>query len=295
MSLNQNEHKINESYEFCKNLAISHYENFPVGSFLIPKDKRKYVYSIYAFARTADDIADSNENSNDKVQKLNVLKIELDHAVKDEYEKIGGNNQKFLIALSHTIKVLNIPVSEFHDLITAFIQDSIRSRYEKWDELIEYSKFSANPIGHLILILFGYDIQKNRELFNYSDKICTALQLTNFWQDVSVDLKINRIYIPEDVMKKYEYDHEALFINKQDDRFRNIIKELVGRTKIIFKEGKPLLNNVTGRLKWELKLTYAGGNEILNKIEKINYNVLTQRVDLRKTDFIKLFFKTIFT
>lgn len=294
MSSTQNEHKIQESYEFCKNLAVSHYENFPVGSFLIPKDKRKYVYSIYAFARTADDIADSNESSYDKFHKLGLLKEDLHKAVKNEFEDIDAGNKKFLIALSHTIETLKIPVDEFNDLLAAFMQDAIKSRYEKWDELIEYSKFSANPIGHLILILFGYDIKKDAKLFEYSDKICTALQLTNFWQDVSVDLKIDRVYIPEEVMNQYEYDYDALILGREDKRFHNMMKDLVNRTQCLFLEGKDLVNNVSGRLKLEMKLTYAGGNEILNKIEDINYNVLTERVKLSKTDFIKLFFKTIF-
>jgi squalene synthase HpnC len=273
---------------------VSHYENFPVGSFLIPKNKRKYVYSIYAFARTADDIADSNESSYDKFHKLSELKEDLHKAVKNEFESVSDCNKKFLVALSHTIETLNIPVDEFDDLLAAFMQDAIKSRYEKWDELIEYSRFSANPIGHLILILFGYDAKKDAKLFGYSDKICTALQLTNFWQDVSVDLKIDRVYIPEEVMKKHEYDYDALMLGREDKRFKDMMKDLVGRTKKLFLEGRELVNNVHGRLKLEMKLTYAGGNEILNKIEDINYNVLTERVKLSKTDFIKLFFRTIF-
>lgn len=291
MSLAQDENIINKSYEFCKNLAVSHYENFPVGSFLIPKDKRQYVYSIYAFARTADDIADSNESSYDKFHKLSELKNQLEHAVKNEFDNVNEDNKKFLVALSHTIKTLNIPVDEFNDLLAAFMQDAIKSRYERFEELIEYSKFSANPIGHLILILFGYTQEKDEKLFEYSDNICTALQLTNFWQDVSVDLKIDRVYIPEDVMKQHEYDYDSLMLGREDQRFKKMMRDLIERTRVIFKEGKSLIDNVSGRLKWELKLTYAGGNEILDKIEKIDYNVLTQRVKLSKTDFIKLLIK----
>lgn len=291
MSLAQDENIVNKSYEFCKNLTVSHYENFPVGSFLIPKDKRQYVYSIYAFARTADDIADSNESSYDKFHKLSELKNQLEYAVKDEFDNVNEDNKKFLVALSHTIKTLNIPVDEFNDLLTAFMQDAIKSRYERFDELIEYSKFSANPIGHLILILFGYTQEKDEKLFKYSDNICTALQLTNFWQDVSVDLKIDRVYIPEDVMKQHEYEYDSLMLGREDKRFKNMMKDLVEKTRVIFKEGKSLIDNVSGRLKWELRLTYAGGNEILDKIEKIDYNVLTQRVKLSKTDFIKLLIK----
>lgn len=288
MSLAQDENTIKKSYEFCKNLAVSHYENFPVGSFLIPKDKRQYVYSIYAFARMADDIADSNESSYDKFHKLSELKDQLEYAVKNEYDRIDNDNKKFLVALSHTIKTLNIPVEEFNDLLTAFMQDAIKSRYERFDELIEYSRFSANPIGHLILILFGYTQEKDEKLFKHSDNICTALQLTNFWQDVSIDLKIDRVYIPEDVMKQHEYEYDSLMLGREDKRFKNMMKDLIERTRVIFNEGKSLIDNVSGRLKWELKLTYAGGNQILDKIEKIDYNVLTQRVKLSKTDFIKL-------
>ncbi|HRE41084.1 MAG TPA: squalene synthase HpnC [Ignavibacteria bacterium] len=288
-----NEDVISDSYNYCKNLATAHYENFPVGSLLIPKNKRKYVYSIYAFARTADDIADSYDNSEVKLLKLNKLENDFKNILKDDFiitdkNDFNNENYNFLIALYDTIKTLSIPMNEFINLLTAFKQDSTIGRYDKFDDLIEYSKFSANPIGHLILYLFGYNEKDNKQLFDYSDKICTALQLTNFWQDVSVDLEIDRVYIPKELMDLYGYSYDDLFKKKQNENFRELIKSLTEKTRMIFKEGYELINNVNGRLKWELKLTYNGGNEILNKIEKIDYNVLSKRVKLSKWDFLKM-------
>jgi len=284
-----NEDVISDSYIYCKKLATEHYENFPVGSFLIPAEKRKYVYAIYAFARTADDIADSNERSEKKLNDLNKLETDLYKILSnDKSESIDSENLKFLIALSDTITKLKIPVEEFLKLLKAFKQDSVKNSYNKFNELIEYSDNSANPIGHLILYLFGYNEIKDKELFGYSDKICTALQLTNFWQDVSRDLEINRVYIPEEEMNKFGYSMRELMENIQNDNFRSLIKYLTEQTRKMFNEGYKLIDLVNGRLKYELKFIYKGGNEILNKIEKINYNVLTERVKLSKWDYLKM-------
>lgn len=283
---------IDIAYSYCKNLAKKHYENFPVGSLLIPSDKRKYIYSIYAFARTADDIADSDILS--QAEKLKLLIDYENELTNIELNKSNPGNddiRNIFAALSNTIKELNIPVKEFRDLLTAFKQDAVKQRYDDFDELLNYSHYSADPIGHLVLYVFGYNQVKDKKCFEYSDKICTALQLTNFWQDVSVDLKFGRIYIPQNTMKDFNYNEIKLFDKTENGDFRKIISHLSERTKILFEDGKKITDYIDGRLKYELKATIAGGLEILRKIEKINYNVLSQRVTISKINKLKILVK----
>ena len=280
------------AYSYCKKLTLSHYENFPVGSLLIPSNKRKYIYSIYAFARTADDIADSEIYSKEEKLKLldgyenELINIELKRPV-----SVNNETRNIFAALSNTTEELKIPLSEFKDLLTAFRQDAVKQRYNDFDELLNYSVFSANPIGHLVLYVFGYDPGKDEKCFAYSDKICTALQLTNFWQDVSVDLKIGRIYIPERTMTEFNFNEKMLFDKTENDDFRKMMKHLTGRTKVLFEEGRKITDYVNGRLKYEHRATIAGGMEILSKIEKINYNVLSQRVAISNLDKLKILVK----
>ena len=162
-----------------------------------------------------------------------------------------------------------------------------------FDELIDYSNNSANPIGHLMLLISGYDKNEHSRLFDYSDKICTGLQLTNFWQDVSIDLKINRIYIPVEIMKQHNYNENLLFERTENTNFRELIADLVTRTRKLFSEGKPLINELSGKLKLELKTIINGGLSILDKIEEINYNVLSARVKLKFMDKFRIFAKSI--
>ncbi len=280
------------AYSYCKKLTLRHYENFPVGSLLIPSNKRKFIYSIYAFARTADDIADSeNYSKEEKLKLLDEYDNELTNIELKRSVSLINENQNIFTALSNTTDELRIPLKEFRDLLTAFRQDAVKQRYKDFDELLNYSEYSANPIGHLVLYVFGYDPDKDKECFEYSDKVCTALQLTNFWQDVSEDLKIDRIYIPESAMKEFNYNEKMLFDKTENNDFRKMMKHLTERAKILFEEGSKITDFVSGRLKYELKATISGGMEILNKIEKINYNVLNQRVTISNIDKLKLLAK----
>ncbi len=286
---------IESSFKYCEKIAKQHYENFPVGSFLVPADKRKYVWAIYAFARYADDIADSAEDSLEvKLTELNTLDKELDAIYSGNFDVIRENTARFLMSLWKTKEDLRIPKQEFSDLLTAFKQDSVKQRYETFDELLEYSKYSANPIGHLVLYVFGFTPSENANLFERSDDICTALQLTNFWQDVSADLKMGRIYIPGQIMLKYGYSYDELMKKTEDERFLKIMRELVDKTELIFNSGAPLIQDLKGRLKLEIKATYLGGKRILKKIKDINYKVLTERVKLSKSDTISIFTRTLF-
>ena len=280
------------AYSYCKKLTLSHYENFPVGSLLIPSNKRKYIYSIYAFARTADDIADSDIYSKEeKLRLLDEYENELTNIELKRSVSLKNESQNIFTALSNTTDELRIPIKEFRDLLTAFRQDAVKQRYNDFDELLSYSAYSANPIGHLVLYVFGFDPVKDEECFEHSDQVCTALQLTNFWQDVSVDLKIDRIYIPGKEMSEFNFNEKMLFDKTENDDFRKMMKHLTERTRVLFEEGRKITDYVSGRLKYELKATIAGGMEILNKIEKINYNVLSQRVTISNIDKLKLLAK----
>jgi len=192
-----------------------------VASFFIPKNKRKYIYNIYAFARLADDIADSDSLSPvEKTIKLDKLDKELKDCFENVYNNENNDQLNIFKALHNTAFELNINADEFSNLLKAFKQDAVKQRYDKFEELIEYSNFSANPIGHLVLNTFGYHKENDEELFRFSDNICTGLQLINFWQDVGRDLEINRIYIPFKEMQKFNYSEELLLKKIENDDFK---------------------------------------------------------------------------
>lgn len=279
------------AYRMCRVVAQKHYENFPVGSLLIPSDKRKYVYAVYAFARYADDIADSGLLSKEeKILRLGNLNEELDK-ISTGSTRFDPETEYIFTALFDTSSSLEIPLQEFRDLLSAFRQDAVVSRYFEFDELIDYSRRSANPVGRLVLRIFGYVSERNSELFMKSDKVCTALQLTNFWQDVSEDLKIDRIYIPGEYMNRHGYSEVDLRSGIADGRFRDMMKELCTVTEELFSEGESVSGHLSGRLKYEIRATVEGGRMILGKIRELNYDVLNQRPGLTKADKLSLFYK----
>ncbi len=284
-----------EAFIHCEKITKNHYENFPVASVLIPKEKRKYVYAVYSFARYADDIADSAIlSSEQKLARLNLLEDELDCVLNNHLENLQEETKYIFIALCKTLKDLNIPSIEFKNLLIAFKQDSVKDKYNTFEELLEYSKYSANPVGHLVLYIFGYNGMRDKKLFELSDYICTGLQLINFWQDVARDLEINRVYIPNEILQKHYYSYELLNNKVENENYINIIKELIIKTKEIYKKGEELPNLVSGRLKYELKATYYGGLTVINKIEKLNYRTLTTRPVVSGSDKFKILLKTIF-
>lgn len=284
-----------EAFIHCEKITKNHYENFPVASVLIPKEKRKYVYAVYSFARYADDIADSAILSpQQKLARLNLLEDELDCVLNNQLENLHEETKYIFIALYKTLLDLNIPSVELKNLLAAFKQDSVKDKYDTFEELLEYSKYSANPVGHLVLYIFGYNEMKDKKLFELSDYICTGLQLINFWQDVARDLEINRIYIPNEILQRHNYSYELLNNKIEDENYISIIRELIIKTKELYKKGEELPNLVRGRLKYELKATYYGGLTVINKIEKLNYRTLTTRPVVSGSDKFKILFKTIF-
>ncbi|PID61587.1 MAG: squalene synthase HpnC [Ignavibacteriae bacterium] len=276
---------LEEGYIFALQFVKKHYENFPVISLFLKKELRKHTAVIYQFARQADDIADEG-NLSDKARllKLNEYENQLTKALADDVDEI------FWMALINTIKQKNLSTDNFYDLLRAFKQDISKNRYKDYDELLDYCKFSANPVGRIILELNGIN---NYEAYYHSNQICTALQITNFLQDVSVDIEKGRIYLPLEEMKNFYVEEEDLRKKKFNVQFKKLMEFQVNRTRQLFIEGRKILKFLPFRLKLQIITTIKGGEEILNLIEENNYNVLDARPKLKKSDVIKLFKDTV--
>jgi squalene synthase HpnC len=282
---------INSSFKYCEEIARSHYENFPVASFFIPKEKRKYIYSIYAFARAADDFADE-PGIRSKEDRLNLLN-EWNQKLIECYN--GKTYDPIFIALNKTVTDNKIPIEPLENLLKAFRQDVVKSRYQNFNEVLDYCQNSANPIGRLMLMIFE---AHDDEMIGLSDKICTALQLTNFWQDVSIDLEKDRVYIPAEDMIKFGYPIEELKGKVLNDNFKALLKNEIEKTQLLFDEGKELIaitkkDNKLKKLSKQLVLTWHGGTEILNKIKENDYDVFNKRPKLKFFDKLKLVLKLV--
>lgn len=276
---------IEASFHFCSKIALEHYENFPVGSWIVPRDKRKYVHAIYTFARKADDFADEKKYKEE--ERLHLLE---DWGNKLRSCVIENPEEPVFIALRETIRKFDIPVELLGDLITAFKLDLINKRYKSRKDLLSYCRYSANPVGRIVLFLFGY---KDPELHRLSDFICTALQLTNFWQDISIDLEKDRVYLPAEDMERFGYNEKDLRSHILNSTFINLLKSEIDFTKGLFKEGLPLCNSVSKRLSLELKAVWSGGMKILEKIEKNGYDIFNNRPVINIFDKAKIISKTL--
>lgn len=265
-------------YKESEQLASEHYENFPVASFLFPKPLRKDVTVIYAFARRADDIADEGHFSEEeRIHKLNSFRASFQKSLQGHYDS------DFWKVLSYTIKKRNLDPSNFTKLLSAFEQDITKKRYNNFEEIIDYCERSANPVGRLILQLYN---SENEHTVYYSDKICSALQITNFLQDVSIDIKKGRIYLPLEDMRKFEVLETDFYKNETSNKLKKLIEFEVGRVDRMFVEGEEILNHLNYRLKLQVGWTINGGRTILRKIKKNNYEVLNYRPTLSKIDYI---------
>ncbi|MBI4365892.1 MAG: squalene synthase HpnC [Deltaproteobacteria bacterium] len=257
-----------EAFAHCRTLTHAHYENFPVASRLIPKSLRQHVCNIYAFARTADDFADEAHYAGQRLDRLREWRAMLFACAR------GEASHPIFVALGETIRACALPVDLLNDLITAFAMDCEKRRYATFAEVLHYCRHSANPVGRLILHLFGY---VNERWMTLSDHICTALQLANFWQDVAVDIRKDRIYLPQDEMVRFgvrEADLAALPHDTASANLRRLIQFQCERTRALFHEGRELCTLVPlPRLRWELKLTWLGGATILDKIAANEYDV----------------------
>jgi len=273
------------SFNFCRYIALGHYENFPVGSILIPKHIRKHFYVIYAFSRFADDIADVP----DILKNAERLKYLSDFESVLDCDANQTNNPIFL-ALFQTIREFNIPIPTLKKLITAFKIDVNFKQAETIEDLEHYCFYSANPVGELILMLFNC---YNPNTAPLSDKICTGLQLLNFWQDLSIDLKNGRNYIPVYFLEKYSLNIDNLLMNPLPN-LKNCIDELLEITEKYFTEGKVLINFISNfRLKLELKVIIQAGFYFLNKMKKNSLNLLNERPKLSKFDSASILLKSL--
>ena len=267
-------------------LVKNHYENFPVASFLIPTYYRKDIAIVYWFARTADDMADEGDYE-PEIRLNRLYKFEADF--KKSLKETSDN--PYFNLLSNIIKDKALSPVYFLSLLSAFRQDVVKKRYESFDEVLDYCARSANPVGRILLELFKVN---SPEAIIASDKICTALQLTNFFQDTSIDFYKGRIYYPLDELRMFSVTEKMFELNENNPNIKALVKHNVDRTQVLFDEGKTLLKYLSGRFKFEIKWTIAGGEKILGKIRQNDYNVFTKRPKLSKIDFITLFIKCIF-
>ena len=275
---------LEESLGYTHWLATHHYENFHVVSFLLPKRLHQDFYNVYAFCRWADDMGDELGDPAESLRMLQWWRWETAAMYQ------GKATHPVFVALGPTARKYSLPAEPFHDLITAFEQDQVVTRYPDMAAVMEYCKYSANPVGRLVLGLCGYH---DAELDRLSDATCTALQLANFWQDVTVDLKKDRIYIPLDALSRYNYTEQELFALRFDERFQNAMRDIVAVARAKFHEGLPLARMVDRRLSIDLTLFSRGGLCILDKIEKQGYNVLAVRPKISKTQRVGLLLKAL--
>ena len=275
---------VHEAEAFTRNLATTHYENFHVVSFLLPKHLHQDFYNVYAYCRSADDLADEIPDTTESLRQLNGWRAELDRMY------AGEADHPIFVALKGTVVKYGIPKQPFADLIRAFIQDRNVSRYRTWDEVLDYCVYSANPVGRLVLYLCGYSDPERQRL---SDATCTALQLANFWQDITVDQRKDRVYLPLDLLDKHQYTVDELFAHKFDDRFRAVMREAVDRARELFVAGLPLTRMVNRRLAVDLELFSRGGMCVLDKIEQQGYDVLSRRPKISKVERAGLLIGTL--
>jgi len=269
-----------EAFAYCRRLAHSHYENFTVASWLLPRETRRHIYAVYAFCRHADDLGD--EALGDRLRLLDEWEADLRRC----YDWTASH--PILVALQDTIRRFAIPSEPFLKLIEANRMDQRTSRYPTFPALLHYCDHSANPVGHLVLYLFGYSDPERQRL---ADATCTALQLTNFWQDIATDLSKGRIYIPLEDMERFAYSGEELQRGIVNDSFRALMAFELRRTRELFAEGLKLLDMVDGRLRLDFKLFSLGGLAVLTAIERSGYDVFGRRPKLSRRQKAWLFLR----
>jgi squalene synthase HpnC len=266
-----------EAREYCRRLARSHYENFSVASWFLPERLRQHFFNVYAYCRISDDLGDEVGDPAASLQLLDEWEAEL-NACYDGHTR--HPRHPVFIALAETVRKFEIPKHEFVDLLTAFRQDQSVRRYETLDDLLGYCRYSANPVGHLVLYLCGYRDSERQLLSDYT---CTALQLANFWQDVSADFTKGRIYLPLEDLRRFGVGENTIRDRENTLAFRDMIKFEVERAREWFRQGWPLIAKVNRELAIDIELFSRGGQEILNAIERQNYTVLGRRPAISKT------------
>ena len=264
---------LEQAREYCRRLARTHYENFSVATWFLPKHLRQDFLNVYAYCRISDDLGDEVGDSAASLELLDQWQRELEAC----YE--GAPRHPVLVALAETVREFDIPKHEFSDLLIAFRQDQTVTRFETFDDVVAYCRYSANPVGHLVLYLCGYNDTNRQQL---SDFTCTALQLANFWQDVTIDYAKGRIYLPLEDLRRYSVTDEDLAYNRNTVAFCEMMKFEVERAREWFNRGLPLVGKVNKELAVDIELFTGGGQQILNAIERQNFAVLGRRPVISK-------------
>lgn len=275
---------LEEAKGYCERLAKSHYENFLVAGVFCPKPLRPHFYSVYAYCRISDDLGDEIGDTQKSLVLLDWWEEELDAMYR------GEPRHPVFVALRETVEQFGIPSTPFRNLLTAFRQDQVITRYKTYEELLGYCVNSANPVGQLVLYLCGYH---DAERFALSDKTCTALQLANFWQDVTRDLLKDRVYIPIEDIERFGYNLELLYARKFTPEFAALMKFEVDRTRQLFADGMPLMDMVDRRVRLDIDMFTRGGLEVLRLIETQQYDVLAKRPSVSKRRQFSILFQRL--
>ena len=295
------------AYAECERIAREHYENFPVASLLMPRAMRPHVAAVYAFARAADDFADEGSlAAPHRIELLDGWEVRLHDSVAGRRAEPPRAEEpaatiRIFQALGNTIAEKALPVSLFEDLLSAFRQDVTVCRYATWTDVLDYCRRSANPIGRLVLRIAGY---RDDRFDGWSDAICSALQLTNFWQDLSIDTRRDRLYLPADVLREYgvasgadlppspeataRQVHGPRHVGRLPSGWRTALADVADRTRELFDVGRPLCDAVGGRLRYELRAVWLGGTRILDRLHVADYDPFAHRPTLGAGDALWL-------
>ena len=293
------------AYAHCEQLARRHYENFPVASRLLPAKLRPHVAAIYAFARTADDFADEpGYHPGERMRLLRDWRARLHPPSRygasagqgapspvsaSAGQALSGEDAIF-IALHDTIDRFSLPLQLFDDLLNAFVQDVGTTRYSGWADVLDYCRQSANPVGRLVLRLNGYHDDR---LDAASDAVCTALQLTNFWQDLAIDWSRGRLYVPEEIWRAHHAEVTSLDAELMTSQWKAALADCSLRTRELFQRGRPVCDEVSGRLRYELRATWLGGMRILDRLDRASYEVFRLRPKLGAPDALVIAWETL--
>lgn len=267
------------AFRYCLRLARRHPENFFIGSLFLPRDKRRHLAAVYAYARLADDIADGDLPSAEKLSALDCWEGRLDACLQ------GVATHPVFIALGETIRECDLPVEPLRALLRAFRYDAAFRPFTTFTDLLEYCRNSANPVGRLVLALFGY---RDEALWTLSDSICSALQLTNFWQDLGIDLARGRCYVPLEDMERFAVSRRALEGHETATGVHQLLRFEVERTRELFARGLPLADRVSRRVGREVRMFASGGLTILEHMEKGGFSPVHRRPSLTTRDKLRL-------
>lgn len=274
--------KSESAFEACSKLARTHYENFTVGSLLLPRGTKKHLHALYAFARMTDDIGD--ESDGDRLANLD--------AWEEDFRRIrdGSPRHPVHVALVETVRKFDIPDEPFLKLIEANRIDQRKTRHETFQDLLHYCDHSANPCGHLVLYAFG---ERDAEARRLADFTCTALQLVNFWQDLATDWSKGRVYLPQEDLRRFGCTEEQLSRGEVNDRFRELMRFEAARTRDYFDRGLPLADRLRGAARLDVRLFSRGGMRVLDLIERAGYDVFRRRPTLSKLGKARLALETV--